>query len=142
MAYDIERQIRDISIALERISDGMYITVARNRELKRKAAASTEAAMYLLAPVGETGNLRRSIQFLPFKRSFDVFVGPNYKIGPHAHLVNNGFIHYKSGKPVHSRGEYFIERAYARTRYTVLQQLTKLAQKEFEKIGRKLEVSE
>ena len=143
MADDIDRQIDSIVKQLDRIHNGMYINIARNRTLKRNAGRSTEAAMYLLAPRGETGNLRRSIEFLPFRKSSDAFIGPNYrKGGSHAHLVNNGFIHHVTKKLVRGRGYQFIQKAYDKTKETVLRQLTKLAQKEFEKIGRKLEVSE
>lgn len=143
MADDLDKQINAINKQLDKFTQQMYFNVARNRTLKRNAGRSTEAAMYLLAPRGDTGNLRRSIEFLPFRKSYDAFVGPNYrKGGSHAHLVNNGFIHHVTKKLVRGRGYQFIQKAYDKTKETVLRQLTKLAQKEFEKIGRKLEVSE
>lgn len=142
MADDLDRQINAISKQLDKLSQEMYINVARNRTLKRNAGRSTEAAMYLLAPRGETGNLRRSIKYLPFRKSYDAFIGPDYKIGPHAHLVNNGFIHHSTKKLVRGKGYQFIQKAYDKTKETVLRQLEKLATKEFEKIGRKLEVGE
>jgi len=142
MADDIDRQMNNIIKQLDRLNNGMYINVARNRTLKRNAGRSTEAAMYLLAPRGDTGNLRRSIQFLPFRKSYDAFVGPKYRLAPHASLVNDGFVPRGKSEVFRGDGYQFIQRAYQRTKDTVLKQLTKLATKEFEKIGRKLEVSE
>lgn len=135
-----EQQIEFIGKQLDTLAKKMYINVARSRSLKRRAGKSTEAAMYLLAPKGDTGKLRRSIKFLPLK-SYDAFVGPDYKIAPHAHLVNNGFIHWKDGKLKVKSGEKFIQRAYEKTKTTVLSELTRLAKKEFELIGRELEVN-
>lgn len=136
-----EQQIEFIGKQLDKLANNMYIKVSRSRTLKRRAGKSTEAAMYLLAPNGETGKLRRSIKFLPFK-SYDAFVGPDYKIAPHAHLVNNGFIHWKDGKLKVGKGEKFIQRAFEKTKGTVLSELTRLAKKEFEAIGRELQVYE
>lgn len=137
---DIDRQIAEISKNLEKYVASCHRTIAQNRSLKERASKSTEAAMYLLAPRGKTGNLRKSIKFLKFRRSLDAFIGPDYNIGPHAHLVNNGFIHYKDGNLKVGKGENFIQRDYELTKETVLKELTRLATKELEKIGRKLEV--
>ena len=133
--------IEGISKALDKLAKDMYRTVGQNRTLKERASKSTEAAMYLLAPRGETGNLRKSIKFLKFKKSSDAFVGPDYKIGPHAHLVEFGFVHYKDKKKKDGwKGIGFIRRSYEKTKHIVLAELTRLAKKEFDKIGRTLEV--
>lgn len=138
----VDRDIAQISKQLDRLSQMMYISVSRNKALKRNAAKSLEAAMYLAAPKGETGRLKRSIKFLPFRKSQDVFVGPDYKIAPHAHLVEFGHKQVtKEGRAVgFVEGKHFIQKSYNYTKETVLNQLIKLAQKEFEAIGRKLEV--
>lgn len=128
--------------ALDRLQSQMYINITQNRNLKKKAGRSTEAAMYLLAPRGDTGKLRRSIKFLPLRRSWDAIIGPDYKIAPHAHLVEFGFHHYKDGKLKTGKGLGFIRRSYEKTKDTVLSELIRLAKKEFEKIGRTLEVKE
>ena len=136
-----EQQIEFIGKQLDTLANKMYINVARSRSLKRRASKSTEAAMYLLAPRGDTGNLRRSIKFLTFKQSFDAFIGPDYRIAPHAHLVNNGFVHWKDGKLKVGTGEKFVQRSFEKTKTTVISELTRLAKKEFEKIGIELEVN-
>lgn len=138
----IDKDISEISKQLDKLSQMMYISVGRNRSLKRRAAKSLEAAMYLLAPRGETGLLRKSIEFLPLRKSSDVFVGPRAKVAPHWHLVEFGHTQKtKDGKIVgFVPGKGFIQKSFHLTKGTVLNELTKLAQKEFEAIGRKLEV--
>jgi len=143
-----ESEIAQISKALDELANGLDKEVRRNKVLKRRASRTLEAAMYLNAPksakevkrFGKTippGGLKRSIKFLPLRRSNDIFVGSDFKIAPHAHLVEFGFQH-ANGTFVN--GSHFAKRSYDQTAHLVLAELTRLAQKEFEKIGKTLEV--
>lgn len=139
---DIERQIADISIQLNKLTRSMHILVGENRTLKRKAGRRLKDDMKNSAPVGKTGNLKKSIQYLPFK-SKDAFIGPNYKYGPHAHLVEYGYHHYSDGILRDGwKGVGFIRKSWDRNKNEVLQNLIWLAADELKKIGRELEVRE
>lgn len=74
--------------------DGLK-NVEEKLELGReKAAEIVRAAIEAEAPLGPTGNLKRSIQVNPgtlTKRPKNItFVATNYKIAPHSHLVEFG----------------------------------------------------
>lgn len=142
-------QIAEINKALNILADGIKKDVQRNKALKRKASRTLEAAMYLNAPRakhtvkrnGKTiapGALRKSIKFLPLRQSDDVFVGSDFRIAPHAHLVEFGFNHH-NGNFV--PGKHFVEKSYEQTKGIVLSELTRLATKEFEKWGKKLQIN-
>lgn len=141
-------EIAKLTKQLDLLANGLTKEVARNKVLKRRAAKALEAALYLNAPrakkevkrFGKTippGGLRRSIKFLSLRRSNDVFVGSDFRVAPHAHLVEFGFQH-ANGTFVN--GSHFAKRSYDQTAHLVLAELTRLAQKEFEKIGKTLEV--
>lgn len=138
----IDRDVQQVIKQLDKLSDLMYINVAQNKSIKKRAARSLEAAMYLLAPRGETGNLRKSIQFLPLKSKTDIFVGPKARVAPHWHLVNFGYSRKTNDGVEKIQGNYFIDRSYHKTKDTVLNELIRLTQREFEKIGKQLEVNE
>lgn len=139
---DIDAQIRDISIQLDKLTRSMHIEVGKNKTLKRKASRNLLTDLEFSAPLGKTGNLASSMQYLPFK-GLDVFLGPSYKFAPHAHLVEYGFVHYKDGEKKDKwSGIGFIRKAYERNKAEILQNLIWLAAKEFEDIGRELEVRE
>jgi len=149
MADSISQQITKVNEQLNALADGMKKDVQRNKTIKRRAARTLEAAMYLNAPKakytvvrnGKTiapGALKRSIKFLPLRKSDDVFVGSDFRIAPHAHLVEFGFNHH-NGSFVN--GAHFVEKSYEQTKEIVLAELVKGAQREFEKWGKKLSVS-
>jgi len=149
MADSVTSQINKVNKQLNDLADGLTKDVQKNKALKRKASRSLEAAMYLNAPKskntvlrnGKTirpGALKRSIKILPLRKSYDIFVGSDFRIAPHAHLVEFGFNHH-NGKFVN--GSHFVEKSYNQTKDIVLAELVKLATKEFEKWGKKLEVS-
>lgn len=145
----IDLEISNINKRLNKLANGLKYDVQKNKALKRKAGRTLEAKMYLLAPrhpktvkrKGKTiapGALKRSIKFLNLRRSDDVFVGPDAKIAPHAHLVEFGFAHWKGG---FVGGKYFCKKSYEQTKHLVLAELTKLSAKEFEKWGKTLQVN-
>lgn len=139
---DIDSQIKHISAQLNRLTKQMYITVSENKSLKKKASKRLKEDVKTSAPKGPTGNLQKSIQYLPFKSS-DVFIGPSYRIAPHAHLVEYGFVHYRDKKRKDKwSGIGFMRKAYDRNKAEVLQNLIWLAAEELDKIGRELEVRE
>jgi len=144
----VAAQISEISKKLNELADGLTKEMRRNKAIKRKAARILEAAMYLNTPKsrytvkrnGKTiapGALKRSIKILPLNKSNDVFVGSDFRIAPHAHLVEFGFNHHKGGSV---GGKYFARKSYEQTKELVLKSLVDSAEKEFQKHGKKLEI--
>ena len=134
----IEQQISSVNRQLNELSLGLKKDIQNNKKLKRKASRVLVRTMKNLAPIGKTGNLVNSIQFLNLSRSPDVFVGPNVRKAPHAHLVEFGFTHWKDGKK--KRGTPFVKASYDLTKQEILNNLVSEAKKEFEKWGKKLSV--
>ncbi len=127
--------------ALNLIQNQMYINVHENRDLKAKAGKPLLSELKRTSPVGETGNLKDSLKVLKKIRSRDAFIGADYKKGPHFHLVEYGFRHYKDKKRKEGwEGIGFFRRAYDQTNEIVKSELIRLVKIEFDKIGRKLEV--
>lgn len=135
----IDQQINSINRQLNRLAQGLKEDIAHNKKLKKKASKILITTMRANAPEGETGNLKRSIKFLPFSKSQDVFIGPSAKIAPHAHLVEFGFTHYKDGK--RKAVQPFVKQSYEATKGVILSNLTAEAKKEFEKWGKRLETT-
>lgn len=75
--------------------EASFDTVIRNfstRDIKKvltRAAKPLRAKARSLAPIGPTGNLRKSIKTKPL-RGQAVAVGAQFNIAPHAHLVIRG----------------------------------------------------
>lgn len=78
---------KDLFIAFDRVRDSVK-TREVNKVLKLAAKPIRKAAR-TLAPVGPTGNLKRSIKTKTLKGGA-VTVRPDFKIAPHAHLVVSG----------------------------------------------------
>ena len=142
-------EISNISNQLSILANGLKKEVQQNKALKRKAAKPLEVAMYFNAPKSKktvirkgkiipSGALKRSIKFLPLRKTEDVFVGSDFRIAPHAHLVEFGFRHH-TGEQV--PGKFFAKKSYEQTKSQVLINLVELAKKEFEKYGKQLEIN-
>jgi len=146
---EIDRDVARVVDRLNSLADGVDRRIKRNKVIKRKAARIVEAAMYLNAPKakyivkrkGKTilpGALKRSIKILPLRKSNDVFVGPEARTAPHAHLVEYGFLHH-NGKFV--QGAHFVKKTYLQTKELVLRDLINSAKREFEKYGREFNIN-
>lgn len=124
---------------------GLKVTEKR---LLRDAGDIARQRMKGLAPIAEKavirkkktikpGGLRRSIKWLNLKRTKDVFVGPDYRIAPHAHLAEYGFIHAQSGEFV--KGSHYGKKTYEQTKGIILENLKSLAKDKFEEVMIRLE---
>jgi len=111
-----------------------YASEIKSKRVLKKAAKPALDTLKSNTPV-DTGELKRSMQFLPFNRDkTGVYVGPNYrKGGSIAHIIEYGRI-TKSGKII--EGKPFIFKSYEQTKGQVLVNLTnelKLLHDKFEK---------
>lgn len=108
------------------------------KTLLRRASKIAVTTMKAKAPVGDTGNLERSIKFIPSrKRKKSIMIGPSYGKGGgnHANLIEFGFIH-PSGKRV--EGQPFVLETYDETKNQILDNLRTEIKKEFDKAGKSI----
>ena len=90
-----------------------------------------------LAPLGPTGNLRRGIVAKKFQKKRKgnpaVFCGIDYRIAPHAHLVEFGHI-AANGRHVGARP--FFRRAIKESKDLVLFQIAQTLKRAIKKVGK------
>ena len=128
MAKDLKIEVADIIQRLNKIEYD-YGQEINKKSLFRNAGRKVVKQLRSNAPVDE-GNLRDSMAILNFKRDKTaIYAGPRYHsatnsegerrnaIGPHAHLVEYGFI-TRSGKRV--EGRPFIKQTYNQTKAAVI----------------------
>lgn len=134
---DIDRQIKSIVKNAEAL--GVYLDRAITPNgILRKATKFVIVRLKAKAPVGETGNLERSIGYIRNSRyRSKVLIGPQYgkKGGNHANLIEFGFIHH-SGKRV--EGQPFVLETYEETKGQILSNLRDELKKEFNKAGKSI----
>jgi len=77
----------------------------RRKKIVTKGGAIMAAKIKRLAPLGPTGNLKKSIVAKPFQAAgpSDAFVAIDRKIAPHAHLIEYGTVKMPA-KPFFRRG--------------------------------------
>lgn len=127
----IAEEMANIIKNLYKIEDYIGKAISKKAILKR-AGRIVLTTMKEKAPE-DTGNLKNSITFMAFKKSKNaIYVGPQYyrkynsmgdvanTIGPHAHLVEYGWV-TKKGKKV--AGRPFIKQTYQATKEIVLKNL-------------------
>lgn len=145
----IESETANISKKLDLLTKGLKKEIQENRNLKKRASKFVINEMRAKAPTAKfeiirkdknikPGALKRSIQFLPLRKSFDVFIGPRAKIAPHAHLVEYGYVHWKDKK--FKQGTPFVKQTYEQTKGQILKNLIAEATKEFNKQGEILQI--
>ena len=107
------------------------------KTLLRRASKVAVTTMKAKAPVGETGNLERSIKFIPSRKRKSVMIGPSYGKGGgnHANLIEFGFVH-PSGKRV--EGQPFVVETDDETKGQILANLRTEIKKEFDKAGKSI----
>ena len=108
------------------------------KTLLRRASKIAVTTMKAKAPVGDTGNLERSIKFIPSrKRKKSIMIGPSYGKGGgnHANLVEFGYVH-PSGKRV--EGQPFVLETYDETKNQILDNLRTEIKMEFDKAGKSI----
>ena len=108
------------------------------KTLLRRASKIAVTTMKEKAPVGDTGNLERSIKFIPSrKRKKSIMIGPSYGKGGgnHANLVEFGYVH-PSGKRV--EGQPFVLETYDETKNQILDNLRTEIKMEFDKAGKSI----
>lgn len=137
MATTTDQQIQNIVSNMRRISTYLDKSI-QAKTLLRRASKVAVSRMKAKAPVGETGNLERSIAFIPSRRKKkSVMIGPKYGKGGgnHGNLIEFGFIH-DGGKRV--EGQPFVLETYDETKAQILTNLRTEIQKEFDKAGRSI----
>ena len=137
---DIDAQINILTKDIRKFASDYDLKITQKALLKR-AGKVVLKKMKELAPKGDMpdqrrqdpkpGNLKKKIQWLPLTRSKDVFVGPRGV--KYAHLIEYGFVHYKSKKLINAQP--FVFRAYEATKAEVLKNLQDEAKREFDKLG-------
>ena len=108
------------------------------KTLLRRASKIAVTTMKAKAPVGDTGNLERSIKFIPSrKRKKSILIGPSYGKGGgnHANLIEFGYVH-PSGKRI--EGQPFVLETYDETKNQILDNLRTEIKKEFDKAGKSI----
>jgi hypothetical protein len=88
----LKKELKEIQLNMIKLA-GKIDNQIKRKDMMKRAGEPLLNEVISTAPV-DTGNLKNSIEYLPFNKSkYSVFVGPNYrKGGSHAHLVENGFI--------------------------------------------------
>jgi HK97 gp10 family phage protein len=133
----VEQQIANIVSNANAISTYLDKSI-QAKTLLRRAGKIAVTAMKSKAPVGDTGNLERSIGFISSRRrKKSIMIGPRYGKGGgnHGNLVEFGFIH-SSGKRV--EGQPFVLETYDETKGQILDNLRAEIKKEFDKAGRSI----
>lgn len=127
-----EQEINNVLLKLGLLKNKYYQEV-QEKKIFKKAGSFVVSILKSNAPVYE-GNLRNSIEVLPFRRSKNaIHIGPNYrKGGSHAHLVEYGHL-TKNGKRV--EGNPFTKKTYEDTKFQVLANVIK----EIESLQKKIE---
>lgn len=108
------------------------------KTLLRRASKIAVTTMKAKAPVGDTGNLERSIKVIPSrKRKKSIMIGPSYGKGGgnHANLIEFGYVH-PSGKRI--EGQPFVLETYDETKNQILDNLRTEIKKEFDKAGKSI----
>lgn len=89
-------------------------------------------------PTGETGNLKRGVVAKNFQKPIRnkpaAFTGIDYRIAPHAHLVENGHI-TSSGS--HTTPNRFFRRGVERSRTYVMMRLKKMIQNRIQRAAKR-----
>lgn len=133
----VEQQIANIVSNANAISTYLDKSI-QAKTLLRRAGKVAVRAMKSKAPVGDTGNLERSIGFISSRRrKKSIMIGPRYGKGGgnHGNLVEFGFIH-SSGKRV--EGQPFVLETYDETKGQILDNLRAEIKNEFDKAGRSI----
>lgn len=133
----VEQQIAGIVSNMNAISTYLDRSI-QSKTLLRRASKIAVDRMRSKAPVGDTGNLERSIGFISSRRrKKSIMIGPKYGKGGgnHANLVEFGFIH-SSGKRV--EGQPFVLETYDETKTQILTNLQNEIKKEFDKAGKSI----
>ncbi|HMR88483.1 MAG TPA: HK97 gp10 family phage protein [Saprospiraceae bacterium] len=133
----VDQQINNIVANMGRISSYLDKSINAKTILKRASKVAVQR-MKSKAPVGDTGNLERSVGFVSARKAKGkVLIGPRYGKGGgnHANLIEFGFIH-PSGKRV--EGQPFVLETYQETKDQILANLRAELKKEFDKAGRSL----
>ena len=90
------------------------------------------------APVGPTGNLKRSVVAKTFQRQIKnkpaAFTAVHYRTAPHAHLVEYGHV---TASGSHTAANPFFRRGVERSRAYVMMRIKKMIQKRIERAAKR-----
>ena len=118
-----------------------YFREEQTRKIRMKAAREVVNAAKIQVEINQTVDtyrLRDSIAVInKISKGSDIYVGPRYsgtRQARHAHLIEFGFRHHKSGKFIAPKP--FMRRAYETTKDRVVAAMLKETEKILKKIGK------
>lgn len=145
MANNIDMKVDKASLAKlqENINKiPWYFREEKTRKIRRKGAKKVIDAAKIQVEINQTVDtfrLRDSIQVInKISKGEDIYVGPTYagrKMARHAHLIEFGFRHHKSGRFVPPKP--FMRPAYELTRQRVVDEMLRETEKLLKKINMK-----